>query len=81
MSSPQGDATTSPVGDIRVLHRGLRVLEAVNLHNGARLRDIVRVTGLPKTTSYRILENLRGAGYLRREPGDERYFITLQVRR
>jgi len=81
MSGTERSTAPSPVGDIRVLHRGLRVLEAVNLHNGARLRDIVRVTGLPKTTTYRILENLRAAGYLRREAADERYFITLQVRR
>jgi len=71
----------SSAGEIRALHRGLRVLEAVNLHNGACLRDIVRATGLPKTTAHRILENLRSAGYLRRDDGDERYFVTLQVRR
>lgn len=81
MGLNQGSSAQPAVGEIRVLHRGLRVLEAVNLHNGARLRDIVRVTGLPKTTTYRILENLRSAGYLRREPADERYFITLQARR
>lgn len=69
------------MSEIRVLRRGLRVLEAVNLHNGARLRDIVRATGLPKTTTHRILENLHAAGYLRREEQDERYFVTLQARR
>ena len=57
------------------------MLEAVNLHNGSRLRDIVGVTGLPKTTAFRILENLRSAGYLQREDRDERYYVTLQVRR
>lgn len=71
----------SAATEIRVLHRGLQVLEAVNLHNGAFLRDIVRITHLPKTTAHRILENLRSAGYLRRDDGDERYFVTLQVRR
>jgi len=69
------------VADIRVLRRGLVVLEAVNLHNGASLRDIVRATGLPKTTTHRILENLRAAGYLRRDDHDDRYFVTLHVRR
>lgn len=67
--------------EIRALHRGLRVLEAINLHNGACLRDVVRATGLPKTTTHRILENLRAAGYLRRDEPGERYFVTLRARR
>jgi IclR family mhp operon transcriptional activator len=57
------------------------MLETANLHNGACLRDFVRLTGLPKTTVHRILENLRSAGYLRRDSDDERYYVTLQVRR
>jgi IclR family mhp operon transcriptional activator len=71
----------SAVNEIRVLHRGFRVLEAANLHNGARLRDFVALTGLPKTTTYRILENLCSAGYLQRDDGDDRYYLTLSVRR
>ncbi|MFQ5633710.1 MAG: helix-turn-helix domain-containing protein [Gammaproteobacteria bacterium] len=71
----------SSAADIRALRRGFRILETVNLHNGAGLRDVVRITGLPKTTTYRILENLCAAGYLRREPPDRRYFVTMQVRR
>ena len=67
--------------EIRSLQRGLAVLEAVNLHNGGSLRDFVQITGLPKTTTYRILENLRASGYLRRDPDDEHYYLTLAVRR
>ena len=67
--------------EIRALHRGLRLLELANLNNGARLRDFVKLTGLPKTTTYRILENLCTGGYLTRETGDDHYFLTLQVRR
>jgi IclR family mhp operon transcriptional activator len=76
-----GAVFMSAVNEIRVLHRGLQMLETANLHNGACLRDFVRLTGLPKTTVHRILENLRSAGYLRRDPEDERYYVTLQVRR
>ncbi len=57
------------------------MLEAVNQHNGGCLRDFVTATGLPKTTVHRLLENLRAAGYLRRDTGDERYYLTLSVRR
>lgn len=66
---------------IRALHRGLKMLELANLNNGAQLRDFVKLTGLPKTTTYRILENLCAGGYLARETEDDRYYLTLQVRR
>ena len=67
--------------EIRSLHRGLKMLELANLNNGARLRDFVKLTGLPKTTTYRILENLCAGGYLTRETDDDHYYLTLQVRR
>jgi len=67
--------------EIRALHRGLEILELVNLHNNARLRDFVELTGLPKTTVYRILDNLCAAGYLTRVGRGDRYRLTVQVRR
>lgn len=67
--------------EIRALTRGLQLLEAANLHNGARLRDFVEITTLPKATVYRVLEHLRAFGYLRRDANDDRYFLTLRVRR
>ena len=67
--------------EIRSLRRGLEILEMVNLHNGARLRDIVGMTRLPKTTVYRILDNLCAAGYLTRVGRGDRYRLTIQVRR
>ncbi len=69
------------VSEIRALRRGLRILETANLHNGAQLRDFVEITGLPKSTTHRILENLRAAGYLHRDDGDERYYLSLRVKR
>ena len=66
---------------IRALKRGLEILELVNMHNNARLRDIVDMTGLPKTTAYRILDNLCAAGYLKRVGRGDRYQLTIQVRR
>jgi IclR family mhp operon transcriptional activator len=65
----------------RSLERGFNVLEVANLNNGARLRDFVRITDLPKSTTFRILENLRRAGYLRRDDNDDRYYLTPRVRR
>lgn len=65
----------------RSLERGFRVLEVANLNNGGRLRDFVRITSLPKSTTFRVLENLRHAGYLRRDDDDDRYYLTPRVRR
>ncbi len=67
--------------EIRALQRGFEILELVNLNNNARLRDIVNLTGLPKTTVYRILDNLCAAGYLTRVGRGDRYRLTAQVRR
>jgi len=67
--------------EIRALHRGLEMLELVNLHNCARLRDFVGLTGLPKTTVYRILDNLCAGGYLTRVGRGDRYRLTARVRR
>jgi len=75
------DYRMSRTTEIRALHRGLEILELVNLHNNARLRDFVGLTGLPKTTVYRILDNLCAAGYLSRVGRGDRYRLTAQVRR
>jgi IclR family mhp operon transcriptional activator len=75
------DMTATKVAEIRVLQRGLQLLELANLHSGAQLRDFVRLTHLPKTTVHRILENLCAAGYMRRAPDSHRYYVTLQAHR
>lgn len=67
--------------DILGAQKALRVLELLNAHNGARLADIVRLSHLPKSTAYRVLESLRRAGYLAREGNDSQYFLTSRVRR
>ena len=67
--------------EIRALQRGLELLELVNLHNKARLRDFVELTGWPKTTVYRLLDNLCAAGYLTRVGRGDRYQLTVRVRR
>lgn len=63
------------------VHRALAVLEAVSANNGARLAELVRLCRLPKSTVYRIAENLRAAGYLTRPAADSGYYLTTRVRR
>jgi IclR family mhp operon transcriptional activator len=65
---------------IRALQRGLEVLHVLNLHNGATVSEVASAIGLPRTTTYRILETLAVAGYAYRASSDERYRLTILVR-
>jgi IclR family mhp operon transcriptional activator len=52
----------------------------LNEHNGVRVSELAQKTGIPRPSLYRILETLRGLGYVRRGPDAERYELTIQVR-
>jgi IclR family mhp operon transcriptional activator len=65
---------------IRALLRGLEVLHVLNLHNGATVSEVAAEIGLPRTTTYRVLETLCVAGYAYRAASDDRYRLTIMVR-
>ena len=65
---------------MRGVARTLGVLRALNEHNGARVSELAQKTGIPRPSLYRVLETLRGLGYVRRDPDAERYELTIQVR-
>lgn len=65
---------------IRALQRGLEVLHVLNLQNGATVSEVATAIGLPRTTTYRVLETLCAAGYAYRAAADERYRLTIMVR-
>lgn len=65
---------------IRSLIRGLDALAVLNLRNGATVSEVAQEVGLPRTTIYRILETLSHAGYAYRDPSDDRYRVTIEVR-
>jgi IclR family transcriptional regulator, mhp operon transcriptional activator len=65
---------------IRALIRGLAVLAVLNRRNGATVSEVTSEIKLPRTTTYRILETLSEAGYIFRDPADDRYRLTLMVR-
>jgi IclR family acetate operon transcriptional repressor len=46
----------------------LRVIEQVSVDQPARLGDLARSLGLPKTTTHRLLNTLKQAGWLRQDP-------------
>jgi IclR family mhp operon transcriptional activator len=65
---------------IRALNRGLEVLSALNRLERAAINTLANAVRLPRTTTYRILETLRLAGYVDRDPHDECYRPTIMVR-
>lgn len=65
---------------VQSVTRCLQVLEYVNLHCGATVRQISQATGLTRGTVFRLLETLRQDGYLRKDRGSTMYWPTGRLR-
>lgn len=65
---------------IRALVRGLEVLTELNRLERAAINTLAAAASLPRTTTYRILETLRLAGYVERDAHDDCYRPTILVR-
>ena len=65
---------------IRALNRGLEVLTELNRLERAAINTLANAVGLPRTTTYRILETLRLGGYVERDAHDDCYRPTIMVR-
>jgi len=65
---------------IRALNRGLEVLIELNRLQRAAINTLAVAVGLPRTTTYRVLETLRMAGYVYRDRHDDCYVPTIMVR-
>jgi IclR family mhp operon transcriptional activator len=72
-----GRESTRP---IRALNRGLEVLTELNRLERAAINTLANAVGLPRTTTYRILETLRLGGYVERDAHDDCYRPTIMVR-
>src|SRR5271168_596590 len=77
--APKGQARES-TRPIRALNRGLDVLTELNRVERAAINTMASAVGLPRTTTYRILETLRLAGYVERDAHDDCYRPTIMVR-
>jgi IclR family transcriptional regulator, mhp operon transcriptional activator len=65
---------------IRALNRGLDVLAALNRLERAAINTLAAAVKLPRTTTFRILETLRVAGFVARDQHDDCYRPTIMVR-
>jgi IclR family mhp operon transcriptional activator len=69
-----------PTRPIRALSRGLEVLAELNRRERAPIHTISTAVRLPRTTTFRILETLRLAGFVERDDRDDCYRPTVHVR-
>src|SRR5882757_5225006 len=74
------DGARDSTRPIRALNRGLDVLTQLNRLERAPINTLAGAVRLPRTTTYRILETLRLAGYVVRDPHDDCYRPTIMVR-
>lgn len=79
-TQPHEEATRDSTRPIRALNRGLHVLTELNRLERAAINTLAGAVGLPRTTTYRILETLRLAGYVDRDAHDDCYRPTIMVR-
>jgi len=61
------------------LQKGLRILRILNRLGEASTARVAAEAGLPRPTAHRLLETLRGEGYLQRASLREPYRLTLLV--
>jgi IclR family mhp operon transcriptional activator len=66
---------------IRALTRGLDALTVLNSRDGVTVSEVAQEIRLPRTTVYRILETLCNSGFVFRDAADDRYRLTVEVRR
>jgi IclR family transcriptional regulator, mhp operon transcriptional activator len=83
-SKERADSNEESVRDstrpIRALNRGLEVLTELNRLERAAINTLAAAVSLPRTTTFRILETLRLAGYVERDAHDDCYRPTILVR-
>ncbi|WP_417599825.1 helix-turn-helix domain-containing protein [Pararhodobacter oceanensis] len=65
----------------RALTRGLDILQMLSIHGSATPAQLAKLTGVHRTTVYRLLETLRESGYVEKRAIDEGYRLAIKVRR
>ena len=69
-----------PYTGVRALERGLELLEALGACGRAKPGELARMTGLDRTTVYRLLETLRRRGFTWLDEAEGDYRLTVRVR-
>lgn len=65
---------------VRAVQRGFQVLEALNRCHGASAQALARAVRVPRPTVYRLLETMRGLGYVTRSETDDSWHLTAHIK-
>lgn len=57
----------------------MSILESLAQHKELGVTDLASRAGMHKSTVYRFLNSLKGLGYVRQDPGNEKYSLTLKL--
>ena len=65
--------------EVKSLKKALRALTFLNVHGESTVTQVAGAIGVPRTTSYRLLETLASAGYVEKQPHSDVYRLTSLV--
>lgn len=60
---------------IKVVTKTFKVIELLNSQKELSLKQLSEQAGLPKPTTYRILDTLNGLGYIERDPSTQKFTL------
>jgi IclR family mhp operon transcriptional activator len=65
--------------EVKSLKKALRALTFLNVHGESTVTEVGSAIGVPRTTSYRLLETLASAGYVEKQSHSDLYRLTSLV--
>jgi IclR family mhp operon transcriptional activator len=67
--------------EVKSLKKALRALTFLNCHGESTVTEVANAIGVPRTTSYRLLETLASEGYVEKQPHSHIYRLTSLVQK
>jgi IclR family mhp operon transcriptional activator len=67
--------------EVKSLKKALRALTFLNCHGESTVTEVAVAIGVPRTTSYRLLETLSAEGYVEKQPHSHIYRLTSLVQK
>ncbi len=67
--------------EVKSLKKALRALTFLNCHGESTVTEVACAIGVPRTTSYRLLETLASEGYVEKQPHSHIYRLTSMVQK
>jgi IclR family mhp operon transcriptional activator len=65
--------------EVKSLKKALRALTFLNCNGDSTVTEVATAIGVPRTTSYRLLETLASEGYVEKQPHSHIYRLTSMV--